>query len=64
MIKTKYDFRVTIFNEVKEQMEKLTGVNSLKYICDKLRKAERAEGYHIVEFHVRRLTPHAEKLRR
>ena len=58
-----YDFRLTLFNEAKQEMEKFNGVNSLRKICDELKKAEHATGYHIVEFHARKLTPKADKLR-
>jgi len=58
-----YYFKLTLFNETKQLMEKFNGVNPLEKICAELIEVERARGYRIVEFYARKLTPKADKLR-
>lgn len=58
-----YDFRLTLFNETKQEVEYFKGVNSLRELCVELKKVERTTGYHIVKFHARRLTPQADQLK-
>lgn len=57
-----YAFKLTLFDETKEQMQHFNGVNSLREIYAELVKVERSKSYHIVEFHVRKLTPNAKKI--
>lgn len=60
---SQYYFKLTLFNEAKQLMEKFNGVNPLEKICMELIEAEQAKGYHVVEFYARKLTPNADKLK-